>query len=262
MIEEAITKIEELIEARETVIDINKQVYLLRQADGSFAQMTKPLDELRPVSVEALEIGTLVKQVKAEDCFAEVFVSPKKVIAVCEQDDIRWSHTMNLPYHPAFQKLDKWLTTGVYTQLELLTLLRSQFKGFIDKNAVDELSVLKISSKSSSEQASTTDYSKLGKDIEAQIRTATGQRVPEELVFNIPVYDTPNFRDERYEVDVLLQINPLEGSNKIELTTVHNDLSNAQYLAMCSVQEVAQSILDNEGNVMNEVQVYLGIPTL
>jgi hypothetical protein len=269
MIQEAIEAIKELVEANEIKIDLTKDHYLLRQPNGEYVMGFKPVERLQPLQVWALDIESLVKTLKTTRTdyqICSVFINQENVVAICQSSESdsaeRWKHTLLLPLHPAFKTLNGWLERKTFSQLELLRILRSQFKGFINKDIIDILSVLKVETKTNAQSAATPDYSKLGRDIEAQVRTATGQNVPTELVFEVPVYDIPDTRDERYRIEVLLHIDPLEG-DKISVTTVHNDLKEAQYLAMGSVAEQVRQVLadDDHGNdvAFSDVPVLLGL---
>lgn len=217
-----------------------KDVYYLRQPDGSLTRVQAEAEPLEPVFFTT---DSLISWLEPFDNEASFYVSSLAITGKFLKSKRILEARMMLPKHPAYQLLEHHLITRAYTQKELIKLLRSKLAGFVDEATIALFRNIKLSA--SSEGSSVVDQGAemMGKSVNKAIEGKAG-KLPDEIMVMCPVFDTPETRDIKLPVRILVDIVPTDDGVKFELTTVHNYHADALNIAleglMASVKERTQ----------------------
>ncbi|AWT34561.1 hypothetical protein DM785_02590 [Deinococcus actinosclerus] len=150
----------------------------------------------------------------------------------------RWTHTLPLTLHPAFEMVAAMRKPQEYGHRALIRLLRTTLAGFIDDSTLNILRALQIDGASKGTSVVSNGDSGLGRSVTQAVRTQNGQgSLPDEITLNVPVYDLRELRDQRHAIKVVLEVDPNDGDPRFTLTAVHNDVVAAQEAALNSIVE-------------------------
>lgn len=233
----AITEVERLaLEANQIVMqDVRPgSMHLYRDADGELRTLRV---DVRPQSSILKDVAGLKVISDANSEFAAgLFVDDNQVVLVSEDGaSDRWTATLPLPFHPAFQTLLNWRKLTPIGQKELVRLLRTELRDHVAPTVIAQFASLKFTNNSEVTSQIRPTSSALNSNIRQQVAQENGQDAPETIELHVPVYDIPKARDDQYSVMVYVEYD--YEKQVFLLLTVHGDLRAAQEQAVAELME-------------------------
>ena len=170
---------------------------------------------------------------------AEIYYSAAKVELLVQNFGSYYrtlKHTLPLPLHPVYKKLEALQVTKRFTQTALIRFLRAELNANVDAATIEVFRNLKLSSKGEGNSVVEQGRSSISRSLQQAVKSERGDVIPDELTVTTPVYDLDEMRTQRLSVTVLVDCLPDEhGTPVFELTTVHSSLQAARYDALQTV---------------------------
>ena len=236
-----------------------KDVYYLVDGDGDIERV---VSEPEPVQVSVRSTGALLELaklsqpgevpdfdsdgqggIKAFQCkFAAesriYYCDTEAVLVVTDADGEgrTLKHTLPLPLHPVYTKLEELLKTRQFFQKDLIRFLRAELNGNVEDAIIGTFRTLKLKSEGEGESVAEQGRNSISRSLQQTVRAERGDVIPDSITVTTPVYDLDELRTQRLSVEVLVDCVPNEqGLPVFELTTVHSSLRAARYEALRSV---------------------------
>lgn len=228
-------------EKRIIVDDLEPEdVYFIVEPDGTLVRhIAEALDpEIECYSTEAL-LALADTEAGEDGNSVSLYYSAARAVAVVRFDiDRLRRHTLPLPLHPVFSKLEAHKETKRYTQRELIRLFRAQFNAYVPETTIEQFRQLKLRTDGEGESVVRQGHEGLSRSVRQQIEAQNGSAIPDEVAFDVPVFDLDEMRDEHFSVRVLVDCQPNDqGVPMFELTTVYSDLQKARTQALEVIAE-------------------------
>ena len=232
----AIREIERLTLAGNTIVHRpsgeSRNIYYLRRADGGLDPVEVPLRD-RDVQVNDLTSLRLARAEQGSKCLA-YYVSDKGVALDCESENHRHQVKLPLPTHPAFDIVSSWADGQGFEHKELVRLLRTKLRGYVEPSVVTRLENIKTSFAEDTSSSQTHAHSGLSRNVQREIRQQDGSELLPEFLVEVPVYDVPEYRSANYSVDVIVDYD--HDRKQFFLTAVNDDLKKAREEAVDRVR--------------------------
>ena len=254
----AIQEIKELVQEAGPILEENVrggENYLIRQPDGTVKFFETPI---KPVSHTAYDLASLKAMadrdhdVDAGHTVSGVFIADGQIQVVTEELYARVTNTLALPVHPAFQHLLNWQRLTPITQKDLVRLLRTELREYVDPTVISTFSRLKFTDNNETVSQLRPTSAALDVSIRQRVATDNDQDAPETIRFHVPVYDIREARGDQYGVDVYVEYD--YDKKCFLLLTVHSDLRSARESA------VAELIDDLKAHAGDRFPVLYGQP--
>ena len=207
------------------------------------------------VTLNALDVRTLVTWLSSLEPFNNdrraITITDSNILAFVESGDgsslgtRRVIHSMALKTHPAFALVSNYLDTKAYTQRELVQMLKSKLSAFVDPLFIAMLRELDIKKNQQNKSNLNHGNASVAQHLVQEIRGKNGAEIPDEFNISLPVHDAPVFRDYRFDVQMLLEIDS-ESDKPFLLTAVQNTVSQAKYDALVLVKEFVEAELADQ----------------
>lgn len=187
-------------------------------------------DPSKGLTTIAEQVGSAIPQIFYSDARCEL------VITEADDSGRTLRHTLPLPKHPVFSKLEGLLTTRKFTQRELIKFLRAELNANVEPSTIERFRNLKLSAVGEGSSVVEQGRNSVSRSLQQAIKSERGEVIPDEIEVKTPVYDLDELRTQRLSVTVLVDCLPDEhGTPTFELTTVYSSLQAANYEALKSV---------------------------
>lgn len=185
--------------------------FLLRQADGGWAEVVEPAAPRRAVFCDLGDLARAIKRFGTGSC--SVFVGEAEILAVLDEDDRR-QDVLSFPLTRtvAYEQLMQLSARGprnYMTHAVLIRVLRLEFPNAIDPHVLTQLRSLNVKSSGQGNSKIGVGVEAMGEAVQREI-ALDGNPVPDELTFSLDVFNeiqpgTP------CEVKVVLDVNFPDG---------------------------------------------------
>lgn len=214
--------------------------YFVRDGAGNYHERRAVTPRPDARLFDTLSLGSLVKQEIELENIVEVYYSADRIEASVYDaaHELHRRHEILLERHPVFTRLMRLVRTEVFTQKQLIRLLRAEFNGHVGESVIETFRVLDLKTDGDNSSVVRQGHEAVDKKVLQRIRASGGVDVPTEIVVSVPVYDLDESRDSEYDVMLLVDATADENSRPVfELTAVVNDLRVAERRALDEIVE-------------------------
>lgn len=232
---ETIIEIERLVKATQEIKQLNSLEYGYFDAAGDFQTAAYTLEPLKAANLRVFSLSSLQKLLKDNNLESSlrkyILLSSNKVIAIEESATERRTYTLELPQHPVWKLLNHHLETRTYSQRDLLRMLRSKLADLVPPVVLAAVQTIKVKTEGGSSSDLTNGKNHVSRELLQQVQAQNGTALPESVTITAPVYDLPETLEVKPAVKLLLETE-VDEAVRFSLTTVHNDVTTAQEIAL------------------------------